>query len=240
MAIIRKIIKTLLFLLMLALAAGSYWYGPQLYRFYLKTYYQDYKKETLNTALNNARALYKQGRYGDVLEYLETMERLYPGNAEMQRLQGLSYIKTGEKARGAQLVIASLKRNEDVRTIGSVVEILFEEEEYTDLITLLSRYDVMQDSYLSYVYGVSLYKLGKYAKALPYLQAARRLGKGDYDIFYYTGMAYEETGNTAEAVRDYEEAYRMDQVRREAREGLIRCYRKLRQFEKAGKLIRGR
>jgi tetratricopeptide (TPR) repeat protein len=233
-----KIGKPVVFVLLAATVAVSYQYSGELYRFYIKTYYLDIKKETHGTSLENARGLYRDGKFEELSGYLEDLRTIYPDDKELRRLAGRTMIRHGDKSEGARLVLSTVTPRDDVRDLAGVVEILFEDGEYSDVASLLSRYDVSTDPYLSYVYGVSLYFTKKYSGAARALASAKRLGRKDYDTFHYSGLACQRLGDNSEAISNFEEAYRIDPVRREARESLIEMYRKTRQFEKAERLIR--
>ena len=98
--------------------------------------------------------------------------------------------------------------------------------------------DPSRDSYLSYVYGVSLYQRKEYGKALKYLTIAERLGKRDIETYLYRGLACVHAGLPGEAVAVLERAYAIDPVRADVREALAGAYRAAKMYEKAALVMR--
>jgi tetratricopeptide (TPR) repeat protein len=226
----------LIFICLIATVAFSIIYSREFYLLYLKTYYQEIKKESLTVSLEKARTLYKEKRYDALKTYLEDLYMLYPGNREITRLSGLTFIKLGEKLKGARMIIASMTEKEDIRTMGSIVEILFEEKEYKDIIRLLSKQDLSNDSYLAYICAVSLYNEKRYDEAYGYFKAAMKLGKNEYDTYIYMGSILEMKNKAADAITCFEKAYSIDPLKDEAPVALVRLYSNAKQFEKARKI----
>lgn len=222
-----------IFICLAATIALSVLYSQQLYTLYLKIYYQEIKKESLAISLQKARRLYKEEKYDELKKYLENLYMIYPGNTEITRLSGLAYIKLGEKLKGARMIIASMTDKDDIRTMGNIIEILFEEKEYKDIIRLLSKRDLSNDSYLAYVYAVSLYNEKRYDESYRYFKTAVKLGKNEYDTYIYMGSILEMKNKTADAITCFEKAYSINQLRDDAPVALVRLYGNTKQFEKA-------
>ncbi len=230
-------IRYVVFVLMVAAVVGS-WYGHQeLYRWYLTAYYQRFLGDDRAKSVEKARALLKEERYGELVAYADRLMELYPADYDLRRLKGMAMIKTGRESEGARMVIASLRKNEGLLSIGSVIEILFREGEYADLADIISRHGTLGDSYLMYVHGVSLFQVGRYAEAERRLGEAVKAGKHDYDTLYHIGLAQEKNGRINDALNTFESAYRLDPVRTEARKALVRLYRITKQYNKAEKLL---
>ncbi len=231
-------IRHIVFVLLLVVVAGSVYNSRKLYHWYLTAYYQRFLGEDRGKSIEKARVLFREERYDDLLGYIDRLMTLYPADYDLRRLKGLSLIKTGRRSEGARMVIASLRNNEDLNAIGSVIEILFEEREYADLADILSRHRVSGNSFLLYVHGVSLFHVGRYVEAERRLIEADRAGKRDYDTLYHLGLAQEKNGRIADALGTFESAFRLDPVRAEARKALARLYRITKQYDKAEKLLR--
>ncbi len=233
-----KIKNKLIFLLLAATVALSVVYSRELYLLYITTYYTRIKKETLDTSLANARKLYAKEKYGELESYIERLQVMYPDNTELKRLQGFSAIKLGRRLEGARIVVRTLAPGEDIANIAGIVEIFYEEEQYADIVDLLARRNLSGDRYLIQIYGAALFHEKDCARAVHQLTEAIRLGAGDLNIRLYRGLCLEETGRLDEAIADIEEAYRMDPVRKDVQQALVRAYRKARRFEQAERLIR--
>ncbi|HSV95791.1 MAG TPA: hypothetical protein VLM75_02525 [Spirochaetota bacterium] len=228
-------IRHIIFVLLVAVVTISWYNSQKLYRWYLTAYYQRFLGEDRGKSIEKARVLFREERYDDLLGYIDRLMTLYPADYDLRRLKGLSLIKTGRRSEGARMVIASLRNNEDLNAIGSVIEILFEEREYADLADILSRHRVSGNSFLLYVHGVSLYHAGRHAEAERRLVEAGRAGKRDYDTLFHLGLAQEKNGRINEALATFESAYELNPVRTEARGAMVRLYRITKQYHKAEK-----
>lgn len=233
-----KIKNKLIFLLLAATVALSVVYSRELYLLYITTYYTRIKKETMEVSLANARGLYAKGRYGELESYIERLQLMYPDNRELKRLLGYSAIKLGRRLEGARMVARTLAPGEEIANIAGLVEIFYEGEQYADIVDLLARRNLSGDRYLIQVYGTALFHEKDCARAVHQLTEAIRLGSGDLNIRLYRGLCLEGMGRLNEAIADLEEAYRMDSVRRDVQQALVRAYRKAGRIEQAERLIR--
>jgi tetratricopeptide (TPR) repeat protein len=163
---------------------------------------------------------------------------MYPENRELKRLQGLSAIKLGRRLEGARMVVRTIAPGEDISGLAGIVEIFYEEAQYADIVDLLARRNLSGDRYLMQIYGIALSREKKCAQAVVHLSEAIRLGAGDLDTRLYRGLCLEEMGRLDEAIADFEEAYRIDPVRKDVQQALARAYRKAKRFEQAAKLMR--
>lgn len=231
-------IRHIVFVLLLVVVAGSVYNNRRLYHWYLTAYYQRFLGEDRGKSIEKARVLFREERYDDLLGYVDRLMILYPADNDLRRLKGMALIKTGRESEGARMVISSLRKNEGLFAIGSVIEILFREGEYADLADIISRHGTLGDSYLMYVHGVSLFHVGRFAEAERRLAGALDAGKHDYDTLLHLGLAREKNGRTVDALATIEKAYSIDPVRAEARKAMARLYRITKQYDKAEKLLR--
>jgi len=231
-------IRHLVFILLVAVVAGSLYNSQRLYHWYLAAYYQRFLGEDREKSIERARSLYRDERYEELDAYAGRMRVLYPDNSDLRRLKGFAMIKTGRESEGARMVISSLRKNEALLSVASAIEILFKEGEYADLDDIISSHGTMGDPYLQYIHGVSLYHVKKYAEAERRLAGALSAGKQDYDTLYYLGLAREKNGRTVEALAAIEKAYAIDPIRPEARKALVRLYRVTKQYDRAERIPR--
>lgn len=231
-------IRHIVILLLLASAVLPLYYHRQMRKLYLDAYYRTYRKMDAEKALDHGRKLLRDEKYGRLVDFLDDMLLLYPADRDLRRLKGSALIKTGKTHEGARLVIASLGEREDLRTLSSIVEALFESAEYGDLAALFSRHGTSGDPYLSYVYGVSLYRTGRAREARDMLAAALNAGKRDGDTRYYLGLSHEAVGENKKAAENLEEAYAINPLKPAVRSALVRLYRKTGEYDKAEKIIR--
>ena len=233
-----KIKNKLIFVLLATTVALSVAYSRELYVLYITTYYTRIKKETLDTSLANARALFEKEKYGELESYIGRLQVMYPDNRELKRLLGLSVIKLGRRLEGARMVVRTIAPGEDIAGLAGIVEILYEEEQYADIVDLLARRNLSGDRYLIQIYGTALFHEKDCARAIPRLSEAIRLGSADLNVRLYRGLCLEKTGRLDEAIADFEEAYRIDPVRKDVQQALARAYRKAKRFEQAARLMR--
>ncbi len=231
-------IRHIVFILLVAVVAGSLYNSQKLYRWYLAAYYQRFLGEDREKSIEKARALLKEERYENLEAYADRMMSLYPADYDLRRLKGLAMIKNGRESEGARLVLSSLRKNEGLLSVAGAIEILFREGEFADLAELISRHGALGDSYLMYVHGVSLFQVDRYAEAERRLADALNAGKHDYETLLYLGLAREKNGKAAEAIATLEKAFGLDPVRPEARRALVRLYRVTKQYDKAERMLR--
>ncbi len=231
-------LRHIVIILLLASALAPLVYHERLNTLYVKTYYGRIRKYDRARALEEGKQLYRREKFSRLIEFTDDMLILFPMDRGIIRLKGNAMVKTGKPVVGARLVVASLGEKEDLRTVSSSLEVLFNEGEYSDLAVLCARYGVHGDPYLNYMYGVSLFHTARPGEARDRLEAAINAGKRDYDTWYHLGLACEKTGDNEKAVRALEEAYQIDPVKPGARSALIRLYRKAGMYGKAEIMIR--
>lgn len=230
--------KFIVVLLLGGTVCVSVLYSAELRLLYLRGYYRYVKKETIEDSRKFAHAMYRDKKYEDLKEYLDDMLVLYPVDRDFLRLNGMCVLQTGNRLEGARMVIATLAQGDDITSFQGVIEILFDAREYAELTDVFKKMDPSRDSYLSYVYGVSLYQRKEYGKALKYLTIAERLGKRDIETYLYRGLACVHAGLPGEAVAVLERAYAIDPVRADVREALAGAYRAAKMYEKAALVMR--
>lgn len=82
-------------------------------------------------------------------------------------------------------------------------------------------------------HGIALIKLKEYRRAIPELRAASDLGYRDAIVYYYSGIAFGETGDDARAIEAYQEAVELDPRYAAAFMNLALQYRKSHDMSKA-------
>jgi arylsulfatase A-like enzyme/Tfp pilus assembly protein PilF len=82
-------------------------------------------------------------------------------------------------------------------------------------------------------HGIALVKLRQYRRAIPELRAAPDLGYRDAIVYYYSGIAYGEAGDDAQAIEAYEKAIELDPQYAAAYINLALQYRKRHEMLKA-------
>ncbi|TAL32194.1 MAG: tetratricopeptide repeat protein [Spirochaetes bacterium] len=232
-----KLIKFMFFLAFFTGIAGSVIYHREVYRYSLRVYYERVKKEGLEDSLKKAKAMYSRDEYAKLKPYLSDLMTLYPGNREIVRLLGLTRIELGDRIEGARLIVSSMKEDEDLSTMQSVLEILYEEKEYPDLIDVFSRHEP-RERYPKFIYGMSFYHLHRWEDAIPRLVAARDAGQDGFELHFALGTSYENAGKIENAVASFEAAFALEPHRADARQALVRAYRKAKKYDKAEKLGR--
>ncbi len=218
----------------------SYLYSREIYSFYLKTYYITFKKVNPEQAADKAWRLYKSEDYDSLRSYLQDMLFLFPRNSEIQRIAGLYYMDKEDPEKGARLLLRSLDDNPNRILLARSIEVLFQKKLYVDIIEQLSRFRIEDDLQLTYMRGVSYYKLGRYREALQSLLLSEKLGNKTVEVYYYIALVYENMEKYAEAIQSLSRARELNPMDREVMRTLIRLYRKDGQLTRAERLLRRR
>lgn len=216
----------------------SYLYSREIYSFYVRTYYLSFKKVNPERAAEKAWHLYKSEDYDSLRSYIEDMLFLFPQNNEIRRVAGLYYMDKGDRERGARLLLLSLDDKPDRILLARSIEVLFQNKLYVDILEQLSRFRIEDDLQLTYIRGISYYKLGRYREALRSLRLSEKLGNKTVEVYYYIALVYESMENYAEAIRYLSRAGELSPMNRAVTRTLIRLYRKDGQLTRAERLLR--
>ncbi len=219
----------------------SYFFSREIYFFYIETYYLTIKKETPDSSAKRAWQLYRDKNYSELKDYLNIILYLFPDSREIKRIAGLYHIEVGNSEKGARLILSILsEKDPDRRSLAKSIEILFQNELYVDVIEELSRFHIGDDLELTFIKGVSLYKLERYRDALRYLLASRKLGNNSFEIYYYLGLTYEKLRRYKDSIKSLLRAGELNSVNRDVIGALIRLYQKSGQYNMAERLLRRR
>jgi len=237
--------KNFVLLLLISTAALSFFYSREIYRFHLQAYYRYYKKLRYDDMLSRARELYKHEKFRELDEYLKTMTRVFDESQEVRRLQGMNLMKLGDERRGIDLVVSTINWEKiEPAFLGRITELMFGYKLYQDIVSVIDKNGHGEDYSILLYYGVSLVKTGKSRASLDYLLKARKLGEysfipdRQFDLYYYLGSAYENTGNLDSSLVFYNSAWALNPRDPELKKALLRIYRKKGMYKEAEKLIR--
>jgi tetratricopeptide (TPR) repeat protein len=230
--------KKFIVLLLLAGTAGfSYFYSGQVYHYFLSNYYFKYKKETRTSLFSRAENMLKEKKYLSLEKYLHDLEVLYPDDADVQKLEAINLMKSGKKIEGAELIL-SIRDKTGIPSamLEDTVEVLFNQEFYTDIIDVMKTNESNNPNVL-YYYGVSLFMQGKPARALPVLKRAVVNGRTDYRSYLYIGLALERMKENKESLRYLKEAWQLKYKDPDVNRALVRVYHALGKYNDAAKIL---
>lgn len=232
--------KKLIFLLVISgIVYGSYRYSAPVYNFFLKAYYVHFKKENEPELSKHASRLYDEKKYEESRKLAQAGARIFPESFAIRKILGLSMIKLGERKKGGELIVSAIGENRlSAAELAVVSDILYEDENYGDLIPLLMRSGVDGDPVLQFYLGASFFKSGEYKKSLAYLSAARRAGKTGFEINYILGLSYEKNRMYKESAAALEEAHHYNDRAHDLNRALARVYSKLGRYSDAEKIVR--
>ncbi|HRX46148.1 MAG TPA: hypothetical protein P5120_01400 [Spirochaetota bacterium] len=231
--------KIILIILFSAIMFVSVRYSGIVYRFYLKTYYNYFYTE--EELVKKGWALYDDGEYEKLHDYLTPVLDIYITNTEFKQIAGLNYIKMGEPVKGAEYFAASFENGgSETADIIKIIKILFKNENYGEVVFFYDRKLMLENVNTAFYYGASLYHVGRNKEAFMSLMSARKNGFIGEEIDYYTGLALEGEGRLKEASDMLFASYKADSYNIETRKALIRVYRKNSEFEKAEYILRRR
>jgi tetratricopeptide (TPR) repeat protein len=246
-------------LILLLLTAGvSYFYHEGLYIFFYKTYYSRIKKESLDASIQKSEKLYKEKKYKALKEYIKPLIEIYPDDKHLKKIAARTLIKTalmdkkeheagkheediaepGDAEKGARLLMECIDPLKDRELFSLAMDVFFKGGWYSDVVRLLQNYPIGREFELHRIYGISLFKVNRYTDALQHLKEAEKMLKGNYDIYYYTGIIHERNKNMPEAVLNLEKSLELKNCDNEVRQSLIRAYTAMKKFDKAEKITR--
>ncbi len=231
--------KILLIILFGALIFVSVRYSTAVNRFYLTSYYNYFYTE--KDLVKKGWALYDDGKYKKLHDFLEPLLDIYVANNELKQIAGLNYIKLGEPVKGAELFASSFENGvSETADLVKIIKILFQSGNYGDVVFFYDRNLMRTNVNTAFYYGASLYHVGRNKESLRSLMSARENGFIGEEIDYYTGVALEGEGRLKEASEMLRASYEADRYNKENKKALIRVYRKNGEFEKAEYILRRR
>ena len=229
----------LIFIMLVGAAVLSYFYSGDVYTYYMRTYYEKIRGQSIEQRLQKAREMYDNHDYEKLRDELKTLTMVYPENRELKKLEGLTLIKLGELRMGAELILsASEGERMPEKLLEETVSALFEKKMYRDIIIIFKKNSPGTNPNLLFWYGVSLYETGGYARAVGYLKQALNEGKADYEIYHYIGLAFEKSGDTRASLPYLEHARNMNADDPDVGMSLANAYRKLGRYNDAAKIMR--
>lgn len=231
--------KFIVFILFGFLMYSSVRYSDTVYRFYIRTYYNHFYTE--DELVKKGWALYDDGKYEKLREYLGPLLDIYVWNNELKRIAGLNYIKLGEPVRGAEIYASSFENGSgESADLMKVLKILFQSGNYGEVVFFYDKNLMRNNVNTAFYYGASLYHLGRNRESLSSLMFARANGFIGDEIDYYTGLALESEGRLKEAAAMLRSAHETNSYNKDIRKALIRVYRKSGDYWMAELLLRKR
>ncbi len=229
----------IILLFLIATAVTSYFFHDQVYHQFYRIYYTYVQKSGESSILKKAERLYEEKRYIELQKYLEKRLILYPHSRPLKRLAAKGYLKTGDRNRAARLLLESLEDpQKEISVFKQALDLLYQEKWYGDVVAAMRNYPALKDADLCALYGVSLYKTGRYGEALKYLLIAEKEGSLDHEVYHNAGLIYERQNRLPQATAYLEKAFRLNPLDRSLRQSLIRVYTQQKMFTKAESLLR--
>ncbi len=238
----KKSVKGRIFLLFLIMASAavafSYYRSREVYTFWLRAYYVDYRKIPEKEMVAHARDLMKKKDMKALKEYAGVINLLYPENGEAVLMSGIALFRTGETEKGLTLIMSVSDR---VKLPGALVdesvEALFREKYYGEVNSLLKGRKT-GNAETVYYHGVSLYEKKSYAAALVKLKESMGMGKSGAAVLYYCSLCSDRMGNLADAMKYMERAWETGPRDRRMAERMVELYRRTGKTAEAEKILR--
>lgn len=228
----------ILIIILLITAVYSFFNHENLYRFYMKNYYELTGKSS--NYIERLKKLYLDGEHEELEGFAENLMFIYPGDYKLKQIAGLNYIKLGREIEGAELFASALQGGvETGREIPHVVRILFRNEHFGDILPFYDKGIMINDVNMSFYYGAALYHGSRYDESIKRLEYARNNGFTGPEIDYYLALNMEQKNNLS-AAAFMESAYRQNRRDKEIKLSLIRIYRKSGRLQEAEILFRSR
>jgi tetratricopeptide (TPR) repeat protein len=189
--------------------------------------------------------MYANNEYEKVHDFLKVIILIYNNRPEAARLMGMNMIKRGDRKGGVEVIVSSLDdRAVDRRVVRETVVELYRQKLYGDIVDVAARNLHGEDYLVEFYYGISLFHMKEYLKAIRVLNGAEEAGKGKFtsglrsDLFYYTALSHEESGRLEEALRYLNRADKLSPSGKRTGEALVRIYRKLGDYRNAERHLR--
>jgi tetratricopeptide (TPR) repeat protein len=238
--------KLIIIIFILGSAAVSYFYSNEIYRLHMKTYYTLIKGHDYKSMMKKANEMYTNNEYEKAHDFLKAIILIYNNRPEAARLMGMNMIKRGDMKGGVEVIVSSLDGGGvvDKRVIRETVVELYRQKLYGDIVDIAARNLHGEDYLVDFYYGVSLFYMKEYLKAIAVLNGAFAAGKGKFtsglrsDLYYYMALSHEELGRLEEALRFLHRADKLSPSGKRTGEALVRIYRKLGDYRKAEKRLR--
>ena len=231
--------KFLILVIIAGSIAVSYFYSEDVYRFYLKSYYKDWKKVSEDDHLRKSEDLFRKKEYEDLEDYLKKLSVLYPENTDFIELSGRNFIKMGKEEKGIEMLL-SIKDKVPINDsfLEITVQTLYNGGMYRDVIDIMEN-RVTDNPNILYCYGISLFTWKKYREARHVLNMAVNEGRNDATANYHLGLCHDMMGDLNRAIDHVKIALNMRPRNRTMKSALIELYRKAGKYNEAAKLMEG-
>jgi len=234
-----KIRNILIIMIILSAIAGSARYSRDVYRFYINSWYSIVKGQSRAELIKEARDLLDDKKYEELVNLSRKLLVAYPEDPELNRIAAAAFIHTGKISEGIKMLVDSESiKDLTPKEIKEIVRILYSKKQYYEITDMLDGRNIKDKPELNFMYGVSLYKTGKYRKAAKALRIAVKQGYDDIDAIYYSGLSLSKAGDTAGSIPYLERAWKRYSRDPELNRTLYRAYRDLGRYDDAERILR--
>lgn len=231
--------KFFVLIILIGSALYSYFNSREIYTFWMRTYYEKVRGQSIEVLARTAREMYDSKRYRQAVEYLRPIMMVYPDNREFMRIRGLALLRLGESRSGSDAILSATDGEVmPEKLLEETVRALFENRQYREIIRLFKTNHPGDNPNLLYHYGLSLYNTGDYTGAVRQLKKAVDEGRTDREAYHCLALAYDKTGNIRLALPLLERAFEMNETDRDVARSLAGTYRKLGRYQDAARILR--
>jgi len=217
----------------------SFKYSARVYVNYLKIYYNKFYTE--EELIQKAENIYDKKKYNELEGFLNPLMVIYPANDDFKRIAAFNYLKLGNAIRGAELLSGiSGDSIEENRSLEEILKSLYDNGNYGDLLYFYDKKIMHNNVNVSFYYGVSLYKKGRYDESYNRLMYAKNNTFTLPEISFFIGLNLDKKGKKDESLIYIKSAYEMDRFNQTYKKALIDSYRKSGLFKEAEILLRSR
>jgi tetratricopeptide (TPR) repeat protein len=236
--------KTIVIMIIAGSVAVSYFYSSEIYRLHMKTYHTIIKGHNYKSMMKKANEMYKNNEHEKLHDYLKIINLVYNDRPEAARLMGMNMIKRGDRKGGVEVIVSSLDGGVDRRIIRETLVELYRQKLYGDIIGVVEKNLHGEDYLADYYYGVSLFYIKAYERAIRVLNKSAAAGKGKFtsglksDLFYFIALSHEESGRLKEALKFLNRADKLSLSGKKTGKALVRIYSKLGDYRNAERRLR--
>ncbi|MEW6526070.1 MAG: tetratricopeptide repeat protein [Spirochaetota bacterium] len=225
--------KFFLFLVGCAAIAVSYFYAPEVYRYYLAFYYQKIEKVDEAALVKKIEQAYNNKDYARVKRYCEHGSMLYPANKKIKKYTGL-YLLSQDNVKGAFILIALDDIPNDTHHLEKIITTLDANRSYKEVIMVVAKKGA-HTPVMQLCYGKALFYMGNDRQALIVLKQAYERGMRECD--YFIGASYYHLKDYKNALAWYRKALQREPENKMYIKAIASLYKKMGDYQKATQYI---
>ncbi len=205
----KALVKFLFVLLTGAAVALSYYRSGDVYAFWLRAYYVDYRRMNEKEMIGRAYELMKLRDASVFGDYTAKLILIFPHSDEAFLLRGIALLRSGDAEKGLTAIVASINGVKlPPFVLDETVAALHDHRYFGEIVSLMKGRQSL-NAETSYYYGRALFETGQPGAALERLTLALGQGKGDASVHYHIALSHAGLGRKAQALASMKRAWEL-------------------------------